>query len=189
MVNNKDLIKLLWASLVAQRVKRLAATWETWVRSVGRESPGEGNGNYSSILAWRIPWTEEPGGLQSTGLQRVWHNWATFTFFLASLVVQLVKSLPARWETRIRSLVQEDSLEQEMATTPVFLPGESHGQRILVYYSARDHKELDMTGWLTQRLILPLPFRPTISTAPMNISSWIPTTNTISICPNQTSSS
>ena len=55
---------------------------------------------------------------------------------------------------------------KEMATTPVFLPGESHGQRILVYYSPRNHKELDTTEWLTQRLILPLPFRPTISTAP-----------------------
>ena len=42
-------------------------------------SPGEGNGDfpYSSILTWRIPWTEEPGGLQSTGLQRVGHDWAT----------------------------------------------------------------------------------------------------------------
>ena len=42
-------------------------------------SPGEGNGNfpYSSILTWRIPWTEEPGGLQSTGLQKVRHDWAT----------------------------------------------------------------------------------------------------------------
>ena len=37
-------------------------------------SPGEGNGNHSSILVWRIPWTEEPGGLQSTGLQRVGHD-------------------------------------------------------------------------------------------------------------------
>ena len=40
-------------------------------------SPGEGNGTHSSILAWRIPWMEEPGGLQSTGLQRVRHNWVT----------------------------------------------------------------------------------------------------------------
>ena len=40
-------------------------------------SPGEGNGNHFSILAWRIPWTEEPGRLQSIGLQRVVHNWVT----------------------------------------------------------------------------------------------------------------
>ena len=53
------------ASLVAQTVKNLPAVQETWVRSLGWESfPGEGNGN-SSILAWRIPWTEEPGRLDN----------------------------------------------------------------------------------------------------------------------------
>ena len=47
----------------------------TEVRSLGREDPlEEGMASHSSILAWRIPWTEEPGGLQSTGLQRVGHN-------------------------------------------------------------------------------------------------------------------
>ena len=51
---------------------------ETWLCSLGREDPlEEGMGTYSSILAWRIPWTEEPGGLQSMGLQRVRHNWGT----------------------------------------------------------------------------------------------------------------
>ena len=39
--------------------------------------PGGGNGNYSSILAWKIPWTEEPGGLSSEGSKRVGHDWAT----------------------------------------------------------------------------------------------------------------
>ena len=43
------------------------------IRGLGRY-PGGGNGNFSSILAWRIPWTEEPGGLQSMGLQRVGHD-------------------------------------------------------------------------------------------------------------------
>ena len=63
------------ASLVAQRVKRLPAMWETRVRSLGREDPLEKEmAPHSSILAWRIPWTEEPGGLQSTGSQRVGHN-------------------------------------------------------------------------------------------------------------------
>ena len=51
---------------------------ETRVPSLGRENPLEKEmATHSSILAWRIPWTEEPGGLQSTGLQRVGHNWAT----------------------------------------------------------------------------------------------------------------
>ena len=68
----------LWASLVAQSLKRLPPTWETWVRSLGWEDPLEKEmATHSSILAWGIPWTEEPGRLQSTGSQRVWHDWAT----------------------------------------------------------------------------------------------------------------
>ena len=56
---------------MAQMVKNLPAMQETWVRSLGREDPLEKEmATYSTILAWRIPWTEEPGGLQSTGLQR-----------------------------------------------------------------------------------------------------------------------
>ena len=63
------------ASPVAQMVKNLPAIQETWVRSLGWEDPLEkGTTTHSSILAWRIPWTEEPGGLLSMGLQRVGHN-------------------------------------------------------------------------------------------------------------------
>ena len=60
---------------MAQRLKRLPAMQETRVRSLGWEDPLEKEmATHSSILAWRIPWTEEPGGLQSTGSQRVRHN-------------------------------------------------------------------------------------------------------------------
>ena len=56
-------------------VKNLPAMHETWVRSLGQEDPLEkGMTTHSSILAWRIPGTEEPGGLQSMGLQRVGHD-------------------------------------------------------------------------------------------------------------------
>ena len=59
-----------WASLMAQPVKNLPAKQETWVWSLGWEDPLEkGKATHSSILAWRIPWTEEIGGLQSMGLQ------------------------------------------------------------------------------------------------------------------------
>ena len=62
-------------SLVAQRLMRLPTMWETWVRSLGQEDPLEKEmATHSSILAWRIPWTEELGGLQSTGSQRVGHD-------------------------------------------------------------------------------------------------------------------
>ena len=63
------------ASLVAQLVKNLPAMQETRVPSLGREDPlVKEMATHSSILAWRIPWTEEPGGLQSTGSQRVGHD-------------------------------------------------------------------------------------------------------------------
>ena len=62
-------------SLVAQMVKNLPAMQKTWVRSLSWDDPlEEGMAAHSSILAWRIPRTEEPGGLQSMGSQRVGHN-------------------------------------------------------------------------------------------------------------------
>ena len=71
----------LWASLVAQLVKNPPAMRETWAWSLGGEDPLEkGPTTHSSILAWRIPWTEEPGGLQSVGLRRVEHKWESFIF-------------------------------------------------------------------------------------------------------------
>ena len=60
---------------MAQAVKILPAMWETQVQPLGWEDPLEkGMATHSSILAWRIPWTEETGGLQSIGLQKVRHN-------------------------------------------------------------------------------------------------------------------
>ena len=71
----KEICLIVWASLVAQTLKHLPAMQETSVQSLGREDPLEKEmATHSSILAWRILWTEEPGGLQSTGSQRVGHN-------------------------------------------------------------------------------------------------------------------
>ena len=82
-----------WASLVAQSAN---AVQETWVWSLGWENRlEEGMATYSSVLTWRIPWTGEPGGLQTMGLQRVRHDWVTkqqqqqqfhFTFWFQSLL-------------------------------------------------------------------------------------------------------
>ena len=84
------------ASLVDQRLKHLPPMWETWIRSLGWEDPLEKEMvTHSSILAWRIPWTEKPGRLQSTGSQRVGHDWATsFSFSHSSKV--MFKILQAR---------------------------------------------------------------------------------------------
>ena len=70
-----DYVTSLWAFLVAQRVKRLPAMWETRVQSLGQEDPlEEVMATHYSILAWKIPWTEEAGGLLSMGSQRVGHD-------------------------------------------------------------------------------------------------------------------
>ena len=66
---------MIWASLVSQKIKRLPAMWETQVQSPGWEDPWEKEmATHSSTFAWKIPWTEEPGKLQSMGLQRVAHD-------------------------------------------------------------------------------------------------------------------
>ena len=75
-------------SLVAQIVKNQLAMQATQVPSLGQEDPPEKEITIlSSILAWRIPWTGEPGGLQSMGLRRVRHDWVTNTFTFISLLV------------------------------------------------------------------------------------------------------
>ena len=95
-------------SLVAQRLKRLPGMRETQVRSLGWEDPLEKEtATHSSTLAWRIPWREEPGVLQSMGSQRVGHDWATslslFTQACQEAVLP-VKSMPTRVRTQQRLL-------------------------------------------------------------------------------------
>ena len=80
---------------------------------------------HSSTLAWKLPWMKEPGRLQSMGLQRVRHDWATSLSFYNSF-----------WR-------------REWQPSPVFLPGESHGWRGLVGCSLWGRKESDMTKQLT----------------------------------------
>ena len=71
------------ASLVAQTAKNLPAMQVTQVQSLGWEDPlGKEMATHSNTLAWRIPWTEEPGGLPSIGSKRVGHDWVTNTSFL-----------------------------------------------------------------------------------------------------------
>ena len=113
-----DRMKLMWevrASFVglpgcSQTVKNVPAMQETWVQSLGQEDPLEkGMVTHSSILAWRIPWTEKSGGLQAMGSQRVKDDWATnaFTSLLRAMRSYLLfwmqwRGLPwwrNRWES------------------------------------------------------------------------------------------
>ena len=110
-------------SLVAQMVKNLPAMRKAWVQSLEQEDTLEkGMATHSSTLAWRSPWTEEPGGLQSMGSQRVQCNWVTNTFTSLSDIASgfpsgsVVKNPPAVQETQVWSLGQGDPLEEEMAT-------------------------------------------------------------------------
>ena len=85
---------------------------ETQVRALGQENPLEkGMAAHSSVLAWRSPWTEKPGRLQSVGLQRVGYSLATEQ---GSLVAQMVKNLPATQETQVLPLGREDHLKEEI---------------------------------------------------------------------------
>ena len=82
MLSRLVIVFLARTSLVAQRVKRLPPMRETWVRSLGREDTLEKEmAIHSSTIPWKIPWTEEPGRLQSMGSQRVRPDWVTFLYF------------------------------------------------------------------------------------------------------------
>ena len=165
----------IWASLVAQMVKDPPAMWKTWVRSLGWEDPLEkGMATHSSILAWKIPWTEEPGGLQSMGSQSVGHDWVTqhsaqhmegysnithestciiyIYLYMHKLgfpceVSGKESSCQCRRHKRHRfnPWVRKIHCWRAWQLTPVFLPGEFHGQRSLGHYGPWGHKELGMT--------------------------------------------
>ena len=106
------------ASLMAQAVKSSFAMRETWVQSLGQEDPLEkGMATHSSILAWRIPWAEEPGGLQSLGSQRVRHDWATNTLtvdLLPGWPVQRPCTWPLRPELPVQKGCADSSAWQAM---------------------------------------------------------------------------
>ena len=100
-----------WASLVAQMVKNTPAMQQTSVQPLGWENPMEkGTATYSSILAWRIPWTEEPGGLQSMGSQS-WTRLSDFHFhgFSFSKLFSFSYLLKIGLYYALRSLVHSSS--------------------------------------------------------------------------------
>ena len=121
---------------MAQTIKHLPTMQEKWFQSLGREDLLEKEMvTHSSILAWKIPWMEEPGRLQSKGLKRVRHEWMTSLSLFFSLYYslnQLVKSLPATQETRVWSLGWED------------YPGERNGNPL--HYSCLENA-LDRGAW------------------------------------------
>ena len=131
---------------MTQMVKNLLAMWKTWVQSLDQEDPLEKElATHSSILAWRIPWTEEPGGLQSMGRKE------------SDVTEQLTHT--SYWQhhgkasscqcrrCRFHAWVETISWRRKWQPTSVFLPGESHGQRSLEVYSPQSCKESDRTEY------------------------------------------
>ena len=121
-----------WASLIAQWVKKLPAMQETQVQLLGQEDPLEKEmAIHSSILAWKILWTEEAGGLQSMGLQdQTWlsdQNTTTREIKCSFSGSVVKKDVFDPWLRKI-------PWRKAWKPTPVFLPGESHGQRNLAGY-------------------------------------------------------
>ena len=140
-----SLITLNWASLVAQMVKNLPVMQETQIWSLGWEDPLEKEmAAQSSILAWRIPWREEPGGLQYIGSQRVRHDWSDLAAAEAAAERRLgfpggtSGKEPTCQLKRLKRLGLDPwlgrfSWRSAWQPTPGFLPAEeSHGQRNLV---------------------------------------------------------
>ena len=94
---------------MSQMVKKLPAMRGTWVRSLGREDSLEkGMATHSSILAWRIPWTEKTGGLQSKGLQRVRHDEVSNAFTVFSVPFSTF-SLSSLISTKFSCLIITDA--------------------------------------------------------------------------------
>ena len=137
---------------------------ETWFQSLGQEDPLEkGTAAHCSILAWRIPWREDPGsyGLLSLGLQRVRHEWATNIFRFPSWCSGKESTHQRR---RCRSLgfnlwVGKIPWRRKWQATPVFLPGKFHGLRSLgatVHTAAKSWTTLrDWAHKLTSQTFFP----------------------------------
>ena len=103
---------------------------------------------HSSVLAWRVPGTGEPGGLPSMVPHRVGHDWsdlAAANVIMASLVAQMVNSLPIMQGTGFDLWVGKIPWRKKWQPTPVFLPEETYEQRNLVGYSPWGCKKSDMT--------------------------------------------
>ena len=91
-----------WSDLSSScHIKSLPAVQETQVKSLSQDDPLEKEmATHSSILVWRIPWTEEPGGLKSMGSHRVWHNWVTFTYMSGKCIQSVLGAFQRKTQAR-----------------------------------------------------------------------------------------
>ena len=127
---------------------------------------------YSGILAWRIPWTEEPGGLQSTGSQRVRYDFSDLARMHVSPVAGFCGGFAGKESTcqyrrcRFDSWVRKIPWRRTWQPTSVFFPGKFHGQRRVASYSPCGRKESDTTERFKQQL--PVVAQPFLQTVPFS---------------------
>ena len=140
-----------WASLVAQPVKNPPAVWETWVRSLGWEDPLEkGTATHSSILAWRIPWTTvAKSRTRLRDFEKKLYNKDGFPG--GASVKEPTCQCKRCKRYRFSLWVGQIPWRREWLPTPVFLPGESHGQRSLMGCSPWSRTELTRPKGLSRR--------------------------------------
>ena len=123
-------------------VKNSPAMQERWVPSLGGEDPMEkGMATHSGILAWRIPWTEEPGGIQSMGSQRVGHNWSDVACTTESKSEETLRE----WE-RERDRVREQSWHFE-PLDPVEPEATPWASKVPFCLSVLDFWYLESSAW------------------------------------------
>ena len=133
-------------------IKSLPAVRKTGVQSLGWEDPLEKEmATHSSILAWKIPWTEKPGRLQSMGLQESDTTEQLYFPFELPLWLRWYKICLQCRRLGFDFWVGKIPWRREWQPTPVFLPGEIHGQKSLMGYSPGGHKGLDTNEWLTRQ--------------------------------------
>ena len=129
------------ASLVAQMVKSLPAVQETWVRSLSWEDPLEKEmETHSSILAWKIPWMKEPGGLPPIGSQRVGYNWSDFiSYIYIYIYIGGVGNFLSSVSLQQKFEVMDGPVLQLCVTVQFYL--ESKGKYILETWGQADPKD------------------------------------------------
>ena len=133
---------------MAQTVKHLPTIRETQVRSLGREDPLEKEmATHSSIFAWRISWTEEPGGLQSTGSQRVGHDWGTNTFTYELWVTDVKKQIYDYIEINLEYWLEGLMLERSSNTLATWYKELTHWEKLWCWDRLKAKVEGVNRGW------------------------------------------
>ena len=146
-----------WASLMAQTVRNLPVMQETQVRSLGQEDPLEkGMATHSSIFAWRIPRTEEPGGLQSLGWQWVRHDWRINTSALLTLTFSEYWKLELwLWCSTVVSKKGTESLNLRVLEAALNLSVGFGRENIIFFFFFWPHSMWDLSSLTRDQTCIP----------------------------------